>query len=91
MKKNNEDSKELSVGLNTVKVCMGVKPKEKVLIITDSGALEPANIIYKTSKKITNEAIAKYVDTDIFLYTCSLKLYVRPQSIDALSAKINHI
>lgn len=44
---------ELVVGLNTVKVCMGVKPKEKVLVITDSGALKPAQIIFESAITLT--------------------------------------
>ncbi|MCL5675701.1 MAG: aminopeptidase [Patescibacteria group bacterium] len=44
---------ELAVGLNTVKVCMGVKPKEKVLVITDSGSIKPANIIFESAKTIS--------------------------------------
>lgn len=46
---------ELAAGRNVMKQCMGVKPDESVLIVTDPGQTGNVQIFYQTAKEFTDK------------------------------------
>ncbi|MFH1280676.1 MAG: leucyl aminopeptidase, partial [Candidatus Beckwithbacteria bacterium] len=46
---------ELAAGRNVMKQCLGVKPGESVLIVTDPARSDLAGIFEKTAKEITTK------------------------------------
>lgn len=47
---------ELAAGRNVMKQCLGVKPGEKVLIVTDPGKQAEAQIFFQTATEFTDQA-----------------------------------
>lgn len=47
---------ELTAGRNVMKQCMGVKAGEKVLVVTDPGQKDNAEIFFQTAKEFTDKA-----------------------------------
>ena len=55
-KLRNLTAKEKAAGENVMRSCFEIKPKERVVVITDSGKLDEAAVFFEMAKKFTRNA-----------------------------------